>query len=73
MFERAIQPGIFQRDADVIGYRLQQLQIFAREIVSVSSSAQTDIGDNTILDAAGNEVVQIVYIGLEENVRAIGR
>src|SRR5947209_1831264 len=73
MFERPVKPRIFQSDSDVVRYRVQQLAVFARQIIAVLGSAETDITDHMIFDAARDEIIQIVQVRLKEVIRTARR
>src|SRR5262249_25572790 len=73
LLERAIQTRIFDRDSDIIGHRLQQLQILARQVVDVLSPSKREISDHTILDPARNKVVQIMQLRFKEEIWPLGR
>ena len=73
LLERTVQARILERDADVIRHRFQQLQVFARQVIAVLRSSQPDVRDHAILHPARNEVVQVVKIILEKDVRPVRR
>src|SRR5262249_42577351 len=72
LLEGPIQPGILDRDSNIVGDGFQQFEIFARQIISVLGSAKSDVCDYAVLDPARNEVVQIMQFCFEENVGALG-
>src|SRR5262245_14080361 len=68
-----IQTRIFDRDADIVRYRLEQLEIFARQIIAILRTSERKVCDHPIFDPAWNEVVQIMDIRLKKEVRTLGR
>ena len=45
LFEARVEAGVLQRDADVAGQRLEQLDVFAGEEIAADGAAQADDGD----------------------------
>src|SRR5207249_1974297 len=72
LFEGPVETRVFQRDADVIGNRLEKLQVLACQIIAVMRAPQPDIGNHSIFGATRYEVVQIVDVRLEKIYRRAG-
>ena len=62
LFQRGIEVGIVQRDGHVPGNRKHQFDVFTGKEIPVNGLAQTENRDRVVMDAAGNEVIQIQMI-----------
>ena len=49
LFERLVQPRVFDGDRDITGDGRKQLEIVARKVVAVDGLAQADECDGTIV------------------------
>ena len=59
LFERGVEPGILNGDADVSGKGLQQFDVFAGEEVALHGFAEAEKGDGLLPCVARNVVIEI--------------
>src|SRR5687767_8329766 len=56
LLKRMVETRIFNRNSDIIRHRFQNLEILARQVVTILRPSQREIGDNPVFDATRNEV-----------------
>src|SRR5207245_10061800 len=59
LFQRRVQPGVLDGDADVPGKGLEQFHVFAGQKITLGRLAQSQESDRLLLYPAGDVVVQV--------------
>src|ERR1700688_578795 len=59
LFERRVQLGVVQRDGEVAGDGLHQLDVVAGEKIAVDGFTQAEHRDGVLANTAGHEIVQV--------------
>src|ERR1700722_3461883 len=59
LFERMVEPGIFDGDGDVAGDSEEEFEVVTGEVIAIDGFAQAENGDGTIVETTRDEIVQI--------------
>src|SRR5271156_3911845 len=56
-----VEPGVLHGDGDIAGDGGEEFEVVAREIIAINRLAQADHGGGAIVEAAGDEIVQVEF------------
>ena len=59
LLERLVEPGVFNGDGQVAGNGVEQFEVVARKEIAVHGLAQGEDGDDAVVEAAGEKIIQI--------------
>src|SRR5208282_6070203 len=62
LLERLIEARVFNGDGDVSGDSREKFEVFAREIVAVNRLAEAENCGGAVVEAAGDEIVEVEFL-----------